>query len=275
MRRNGDVHEAMPFPIAFIQVDGGSEFMADFERRREALRIPLEVLPPRRPQWNGCGLLTNRFLRERVPVTGAFQERRVGQRVQKGQQLRPFLRRHVEPLYELALVEVVAAVATLMPLHLKVLHDIFTPGRVRTAAPDLAAWGVDWTRSFEPAPGAVVFPETLDEVVALTRLGNAEGMALVPSGGRTGLSGGAVAANGEVVVSFDRMNRMLAFDPVDRLVGCQACVVTASLQDAARERGLFYPVDFASSGSSQIGGNVATNAGGHPGDSLRAHPRLG
>ena len=137
----------MPFPIAFIQVDGGSEFMADFERRREALRIPLEVLPPRRPQWNGCGLLTNRFLRERVPVTGAFQERRVGQRVQKGQQLRPFLRRHVEPLYELALVEVVAAVATLMPLHLKVLHDIFTPGRVRTAAPDLAAWGVDWTRS--------------------------------------------------------------------------------------------------------------------------------
>ena len=135
MRRNGDVHEAMPLPIAFIQVDGGSEFMADFERRREALRIPLEVLPPRRPQWNGCGLLTNRFLRERVPVTGAFQERRVGQRVQKGQQLRPFLRRHVEALYELALVEVVAAVATLMPLHLKVLHDIFTPGRVRTAAP--------------------------------------------------------------------------------------------------------------------------------------------
>ena len=120
-----------------------------------------------------------------------------------------------------------------------------------------------------------MFPETLDEVVALTRLGNAEGMALVPSGGRTGLSGGAVAANGEVVVSFGRMNRMLAFDPVDRLVGCQAGVVTASLQDAARERGLFYPVDFASSGSSQIGGNVATNAGGHPGDSLRAHPRLG
>ena len=127
MRRNGDVHEAMPFPIAFIQVDGGSEFMADFERRREALRIPLEVLPPRRPQWNGCGLLTNRFLRERVPVTGAFQERRVGQRVQKGQQLRPFLRRHVEPLYELALVEVVAAVATLMPLHLKVCTTYSRP----------------------------------------------------------------------------------------------------------------------------------------------------
>ena len=151
---------------------------------------------------------------------------------------------------------------SVVPRRLKALHDIFTPGRVRTAAPDLAAWGVDWTRSFEPAPGAVVFPETLDEVVALTRLANAEGIALVPSGGRTGLSGGAVAANGEIVVSFDRMNRMLAFDPVDRLAGCQAGVVTASLQEAARERGLFYPVDFASSGSSQIGGNVATNAGG-------------
>ena len=43
--------EAMPFPVASIQVDGGSEFMADFERACQALRIPLDVLPPRRPQW--------------------------------------------------------------------------------------------------------------------------------------------------------------------------------------------------------------------------------
>ena len=145
---------------------------------------------------------------------------------------------------------------------LNALEQIFTPGRVKTAAADLAAWGIDWTRNFKAAPSAVVFPETVQEVVALTRLANAEGLALVPSGGRTGLSGGAVAANGEIVVSFDRMNRILGFDPVDRLVRCQAGVSTAALQEYARSQGLFYPVDFASSGTSQIGGNIATNAGG-------------
>ncbi len=144
----------------------------------------------------------------------------------------------------------------------RALEDIFTPERVRTSAEDLDVWGVDWTRSFPIAPSAVVFPETVEEVVAVTRLANAEGFGLVPSGGRTGLSGGAVASHGEVVVSFDRMNRVLDFNPVDRIVRCQAGVVTGALQEYAAERGLFYPVDFASSGSSQIGGNIATNAGG-------------
>ena len=55
--------EAMPFPVASIQVDGGSEFMADFEQACEALRIPLHVLPPRRPQWNGCVERANRSAR--------------------------------------------------------------------------------------------------------------------------------------------------------------------------------------------------------------------
>ncbi len=142
------------------------------------------------------------------------------------------------------------------------LEEIFTPERVRTSGDDLGVWGVDWTRSFPVAPGAVVFPETVEEVVAVTRLANEAGFGLVPSGGRTGLSGGAVASNGEVVVSFDRMHRVLDFNPVDRIVRCQAGVVTGVLQEFAAERGLFYPVDFASSGSSQIGGNVATNAGG-------------
>ena len=142
------------------------------------------------------------------------------------------------------------------------LEDIFPAERVRTSPEDLGVWGVDWTRSFPVAPGAVVFPETVEEVVAVTRLANEAGFALVPSGGRTGLSGGAVASNGEVVVSFDRMNRVLDFNPVDRVVRCEAGVVTAALQEHAAERGLFYPVDFASSGSSQVGGNIATNAGG-------------
>ena len=71
-----------------------------------------------------------------------------------------------------------------------------------------------------------------------------------------------MASHGEVVVSFDRMNRILGFEPADRLVRCQAGVLTQALQAFAEEQDLSYPVDFASAGSSQIGGNVATNAGG-------------
>jgi FAD/FMN-containing dehydrogenase len=145
---------------------------------------------------------------------------------------------------------------------IEALNEIFSSTRVKTDADALGHWGRDWTRSFAVAPRAIVFPESVDEVVRLVALAKHKRIALVPSGGRTGLSGGAVAGNGEVVVSFDRMNKILAFDPADRIARCQAGVVTAALQQFAAERGLSYPVDFASSGSSQIGGNVSTNAGG-------------
>ncbi len=144
----------------------------------------------------------------------------------------------------------------------QVLDECLSPRQVRRDPDTLAAWGRDWTRSFPAAPSAVVFPESVDDVVKLVRTANAARLPLVPSGGRTGLSGGAVAGDGEVVVSFDRMNRILDFEPADRLVRCQAGVVTQVLQTFAAEQGLCYPVDFASAGSSQLGGNVATNAGG-------------
>ena len=146
--------------------------------------------------------------------------------------------------------------------NIEALNEIFSRGRVKTDQADLIYWGTDWTRSFEVAPRAVVFPERIDELVALVKLAREYSLKLVPSGGRTGLSGGAVASNDEVIVSFDRMNQIRAFNPTDRIVDCQAGVITQRLQEYAFERGLFYPVDFASSGSSQIGGNIATNAGG-------------
>jgi len=142
------------------------------------------------------------------------------------------------------------------------LDELFSDRQLKRDPETLTRWGCDWTSSFRAAPSAVVFVESIEQVLALVRLANEQGFALVPSGGRTGLSGGAVAGNGEVVVSFDRMNRILDFDPADRLVTCQAGLVTQTLQEFARDKGLDYPVDFASSGSSQIGGNIATNAGG-------------
>ncbi|MBF1803264.1 FAD-binding oxidoreductase [Alloalcanivorax profundimaris] len=123
-------------------------------------------------------------------------------------------------------------------------------------------YGVDWTKVWAPAPSAVVLPETAEEVQQIVEIANEHGLHLVPSGGRTGLSAAAVAANGEVVVAFDRMNRVLDFNEYDRAVTVQPGVVTQQLQEFAEQQGLFYPVDFASAGSSQIGGNINTNAGG-------------
>jgi len=136
------------------------------------------------------------------------------------------------------------------------------PGKVLTDPSDLATYGTDWTRIYTPNPVAIALPKTTEQVQALVHFANQNKVALVPSGGRTGLSAGAVAANGEVVVAFDNMNQILDFNASDRTVRCQAGVVTEQLQNFAEENGLYYPVDFASAGSSQLGGNLSTNAGG-------------
>ena len=145
---------------------------------------------------------------------------------------------------------------------LESLKKIFDDGCVLTDAESLQTYGKDWTRIHQPNPLAIVFPKSTEQVQALVKYANQESLALVPSGGRTGLSGGAVAANKEIVVSFDKMNQILDFNSLDRSVQCQAGVITQQLQNLAIENNLFYPVDFASSGSSQIGGNISTNAGG-------------
>jgi len=127
---------------------------------------------------------------------------------------------------------------------------------------ELAEYGRDWTKVFPPAPSAVALPRSTDEVSRLMKLCAAHRLAVVPSGGRTGLAGGAVAARGEIVLSLTRMRRI---DPVDLLGGTvrvQAGAVTEAVHRHCEQAGLTWPIDFASKGSSQVGGNIATNAGG-------------
>ncbi|MGB0132304.1 FAD-binding oxidoreductase [Dokdonella sp.] len=133
---------------------------------------------------------------------------------------------------------------------------------LKASPEDLEFYGRDWTRRWEPAPLAIALPTTTQEVQAIVRWAVEEGICIVPSGGRTGLSGGAVAANGELVVSFERMNAVLDFDPVDRIMTVQPGLALEALQRAASDHDLIYPVDFAARGSCSIGGNIATNAGG-------------
>jgi glycolate oxidase subunit GlcD len=153
-----------------------------------------------------------------------------------------------------------AAVQTI----LSTLMDVhqFDAIQIKTDPESLEHWGKDWTKHFAPAAAAIVFPKTTEQVQAIVLLANEHNVVLTPSGGRTGLSAGAVAANGEIVVSMDKMNRIGQFYPADRIVEVEAGVITQQLQSFAESKDLYYPVDFASAGSSQIGGNIGTNAGG-------------
>src|SRR5690554_5505483 len=142
------------------------------------------------------------------------------------------------------------------------LAAIVGADKVRTDEESLDTFGKDWTKVWPPKPSAIVFPKTTEQVRDIVLFANEHKIALVPSGGRTGLSAGAMATNGEVVVAFDYMNQIQDFNAMVRTVKCGAGVITQQLQEYAEEQGLFYLVDFASSGSSQLGGNISTNAGG-------------
>ncbi|MEM7480871.1 MAG: FAD-binding oxidoreductase [Acidobacteriota bacterium] len=123
-------------------------------------------------------------------------------------------------------------------------------------------WGRDRSPLVGGEPAAVVLPRSTEEVAAVVRWARRAGVALVPAGGRTGYSGGAVAADGQVVVALERLNRLLAWHRDVPALTVEAGMLTRQLQRAATEEGWFFPVDFAACDRSQIGGNVATNAGG-------------
>ncbi|MFT6734279.1 MAG: FAD/FMN-containing dehydrogenase [Polaribacter sp.] len=127
---------------------------------------------------------------------------------------------------------------------------------------NLKIYAQDWSRLFTACASLVIRPANTKEVSDVVKYANEQKLSIVPSGGRTGLSGGAVASNNEIVISLERLNQVSAFNEIDRSVSCGAGVITQQLQNFAVDNGLYYPVDFASAGSSQIGGNIATNAGG-------------
>lgn len=142
------------------------------------------------------------------------------------------------------------------------LDSFLKKDQIKTDEESLKYWGKDWTTYFDIKASAILFPHTTEDVAAIVKWARKNKIALVPSGGRTGLSGSAVATQGEVVVSFDQMNKIKDFSAVDQTVVIDAGVVTEALQEFAHSKNLFYPVDFAATGSSQMGGNISTNAGG-------------
>ncbi|MCB1177172.1 MAG: FAD-binding oxidoreductase [Leptospiraceae bacterium] len=124
------------------------------------------------------------------------------------------------------------------------------------------SFGIDRTKLFQPEYDILVFPKNTEEVAGLVKYAYENNISIVPSGGRTGYAGGAIAKNKEMVISLNKMDKVIDFDPFFASITVQAGMITQNVHKEAEERGYFFPVDFAATGSSHIGGNVATNAGG-------------
>jgi glycolate oxidase len=136
-------------------------------------------------------------------------------------------------------------------------------GQVSTEEAALARYAVDQAPVLDlQLPQAVVFAGSIADVQAALRLCAAHGVAVVPRGAGTGVSGGAHASRNCVVMSLERMNRILDLNPDDETAVVEPGVINAALNEAAAKHGLMYAPDPASFRSSTIGGNVATNAGG-------------
>ena len=136
-------------------------------------------------------------------------------------------------------------------------------GQVDVSETSLRRYAVDQAPVLDfQLPLAVVFPESVAEVQAVVRTCAAGGVAVVARGAGTGVSGGAHAIRNCIVLSLERMDRILALDPDDETAVVEPGVINAVLNEAAALHGLMYAPDPASFRSSTIGGNVATNAGG-------------
>jgi glycolate oxidase subunit GlcD len=142
------------------------------------------------------------------------------------------------------------------------LRSFLPAGSVLEGAP--ASYLADETesRGVRGRADAVVVPETAEEVAEVVSWCYGHGVAIVPRGGGTGFAAGAIPLDGGVVVSLERLTRVRAFEPLLWRIWVEAGLRTAELRRIVRESGLFFPPDPGAAEQSQIGGNIATNAGG-------------
>jgi len=143
----------------------------------------------------------------------------------------------------------------------RLLQSIVGEQYVRTDDDSRQRYGADALKRGHPAD-VVVLPATTGEVAAIARFCNETRTPLVPRGGGTGFTGGAVPVRGGIVMSLERMNRIIEIDEANLLAIVEPNVITGDLQDAVERVGLFYPPDPSSLRQSVIGGNVAECAGG-------------
>jgi len=142
------------------------------------------------------------------------------------------------------------------------LEQIVGAGGVITDPVQLLSYDCDAYTIEKSLPTVVVLPQSTEQVAAIVKLANREGLPITPRGAGTGLSGGALAVHGGVVIGFSRMNRILWVDMRNRRLRAQAGAVNYQLSKAVQHENLHFAPDPSSQGACTIGGNVAENSGG-------------
>jgi FAD/FMN-containing dehydrogenase len=152
--------------------------------------------------------------------------------------------------------------ARTIALNLHELRSIVGAAHVLTDPSVTESYAVDWTGRFAGSTAAVVRPGSTEEVSAVVTWCAANGVAIVPQGGNTGLVGGSVPLDGEIVVSLRRLDSVSPVDDVAGQLTAGAGATIAGIQRAAREGGWDYGVDWGARDTATVGGSIATNAGG-------------
>ena len=136
-------------------------------------------------------------------------------------------------------------------------------GSLLTGSPDdLSKYNVDWKNEYHGKSRIVAKPKNTEEVSRILSYCNAQRIGVVPQGGNTGLVGGSVPVSDEVIISTERMNTIYSLDIDSGILTCDAGCILQDVQTYASERIHLVPIDLGAKGTCQIGGNVATNAGG-------------
>lgn len=127
---------------------------------------------------------------------------------------------------------------------------------------DLQPFNDDWMNKYHGHSQILIKPKTTEEVSAVLKYCNNNNIAVVPQGGNTGLVGGSNPVHDEVILNLSNMNQVRSFDDVSGVLIADAGVILETADNYLAERGFIFPLDLGAKGSCQIGGNVATNAGG-------------
>ena len=150
----------------------------------------------------------------------------------------------------------------LSPEIISKLENIVGKGYIFTDIETRENYGHDETEDYVFPPSVVLKPANTAEISEIMKIANAHSIWVTPIGGRTGLSGGALAIREGIGLSMERLNKILEIDEQNLQVTTEPAVITQVLRESVAEKGLFYPPDPSSQGSCWIGGNVAENAGG-------------
>lgn len=130
------------------------------------------------------------------------------------------------------------------------------------AVDDIEPFNSDWMRKYRGHSKLVLKPGSTEEVSKILKYCNDNMLAVVPQGGNTGLVGGSVPVFDEIVINLQRMNNIRSFDEVSGIFVADAGVILGVADNFLAEKNHIFPLDLGAKGSCQIGGNVATNAGG-------------